>query len=261
MRTFSIICSLIFVLNQTTFGAAQQSASPPSKTRQEAERLWELAVAAKGGRERLHSVRSVLVSVITRRYLNVELSVFPDKFWRLSNAPEPLGRSALMFNLERGFGFTADGNAPGGAATRLHESNLGGGVVVLEDTQLYYLLETRWLKPTILGVAGGEVGGRRADVVRVTAGGRTVDYYLDRKTHLPLKVALISKLDGEVYFYKTFSDYAPVDGIQMPLVVRIDGDGKLPVSYQLNVDYDRHLFERPPSALAAADAWKAKPPQ
>ena len=166
-----------------------------------------------------------------------------------------------MYNLERGFGFSADGNSPGGAATRLHQSNLGGGRVVLEETQLYYLLETRWLKPTLLGVTSGEVGGRRADVVRVTVGGRVVDYYLDKKTHLPLKVALISKLDGGVYFYKTFSDYAPVDGIQMPSVMRVDGDGKLPLSYQFNVDYDRQLFERPPSALAAADAWKAKLPQ
>ncbi|HEV2802563.1 MAG TPA: hypothetical protein VGW12_18975 [Pyrinomonadaceae bacterium] len=259
MKVFSLICSLFFILNQNIPSAAARSIAPPSQTRQEAERLWELAIDAKGGRGRLHSVGNILVAIQTRHYQNIELSVFPDKFWRLSNSPEPLGRSALMFNLERGFGFTADENRPGGGAVRLHQSNLGGGAVVLEEAQIFYLLETRWLKPSVVGVSEERVGGRRVDVVRVMAGDRPVDYYLDRKTHLPLKVALISKQSGAVYFYRTFSDYAPVDGIQMPRTVNVDGDGRLPISFRFNVDYDQQLFERPPSAAESADAWKAKP--
>jgi hypothetical protein len=83
-----------------------------------------------------------------------------------------------------------------------------------------------------------------------------VDFYLDRKTRLPLKVALISKTDGKVYWHKTFSEYADVGGIQMPVVVHLGGGGKLPTSFQFNVEYDQRIFERPPSALAPADAWR-----
>ena len=163
-----------------------------------------------------------------------------------------------MYNLELGLGYTADGARPGGGAVRLHESSLGGGAVVLEEAQLFYLLETRWVKPTPVSVSKGEVRGRRADVVRTILGDRTVDFYLDRETRLPLRVALISRLDGKVYQYKTFSEYADVGGIQVPLVVRLDGGGKLPTSFQFNVEYDRRIFEEPPSALAASDAWRAK---
>jgi hypothetical protein len=260
MRFVGIICSLTFMLTHPPLAAAhRQVDSRPALTRREAQQVWELGVAAKGGRERLRSVRSMLVSVKTRHYLNVELHAFPDKFWRLSSLPEPLGRSALMYNLELGFGYTADGERPGGGAVKLHESSLGGGRVVLEDAQLFYLMETRWAKPTPVSVSSGEVNGRRADVVRTILGDRTVDFYLDRKTRLPLKVALISKTDGKVYWYKTFSEYADVGGIQMPLVVRPDGGGKLPTSFQFNVEYDERIFERPPSALAAPDAWRTEP--
>jgi hypothetical protein len=163
-----------------------------------------------------------------------------------------------MYNLERGFAYTADGNNPGGVGNRMHESNLGGGRVWLDEGVLFYLLETRTVKPNVISLSDGEVKGRRADVIRTTLNNLTTDFYLHRETHLPLKVALISKRDGKVYWYKSFSDYVTIDGIQMPRVVNMDGDGKLPLDFQFNVEYDEQLFERPPSALAAPDVWQAK---
>jgi hypothetical protein len=93
-------------------------------------------------------------------------------------------------------------------------------------------------------------------VVRTRFEGRTVDFYLDRGTRLPLKVALVDESNGKEYMYQTLSDYATIDGIELPLKVDTRGSGNLPNSYQLNVEYDEQLFEHPPSALSRPDAWR-----
>lgn len=260
MKKFFILsCTLFFLLGLVSIYAMNAENSEPREgTQSEAQRLWELAIAAKGGRERLHSVRNMLISTDGAKYRSVELHVFTNKFWRWTDEPEPFGQSAKMYNLERGFAYTSDSDGPEAAAIKLHESNLGGGRITLVDAQLFYLMETQWVKPTIIGVSKGEVGGRRTNVVRTRFEDRTIDFYLDRETHLPLKVALVDETNGKVYLSKTFSDYTTIDGIKLPLKVDTRGKGNLSNSYQLNVEYDEQLFERPPSALAGPDPWRRK---
>ncbi|HEY0408343.1 MAG TPA: hypothetical protein VGC89_21590 [Pyrinomonadaceae bacterium] len=259
-KALILLCALFFALGLISIYAMNaEKPQPQAGTQAEAQRLWELAIAAKGGRQRLYAVRNMLISTTGgSKYHTVDLHVFPDKFWSWAGEPEPLGQSANMYNLEQRVAYSSNSGRPGAAAVKLHESNLGGGRIELVDAQLFYLMETQWVKPTLVGVSSGEVGWHRADVVRTQFEGRTIDYYLDRKTHLPLKVALVDESNGREYMYETQSDYANIDGIQLPLKVDTRGTGNLSNSYQFNVEYDQQLFERPPSALAGPDAWRRK---
>jgi hypothetical protein len=124
---------------------------------------------------------------------------------------------------------------------------------------LYYLLETQWVKPVPIGVtSGGRVGRRTVDIVQTLVDGKRVDFYLDRESHLPLKVAFVNERDGRSYYWIMFSDYAPVKGIQMPQRTNGMGDADIPTSIQLDVGYDESIFERPPSIEAGAEAWRAR---
>ena len=87
--------ALLVVLSLVSIYAMKAENTPPRQgTQAEAQRLWELAIAAKGGRERLYSERNILISTTRSNYQTVELRVFPDKFWRWTGQPEQFGRSA-----------------------------------------------------------------------------------------------------------------------------------------------------------------------
>ena len=81
---------IVLLLILTPIIQGKQTSKSDDGSRTEAERLWELAVAAKGGRERLYSVESVLITTkakywfgfFQRAYHNdEELYVFPDRCW------------------------------------------------------------------------------------------------------------------------------------------------------------------------------------
>jgi hypothetical protein len=97
------------------------------------------------------------------------------------------------------------------------------------------------------------------NVVKTLVDGKQVDYYLDRESHLPLKVAFPAADDRGTY-YVAFSDYKAVDGIQMPQRVSYLGSDWLSTSYQLNVTYNEQIFERPPTIEAGPQAWKSQQP-
>src|SRR5712692_9236817 len=79
---------------------ANEDVRQQEQEQQEARRLWEQAIAAKGGRERLSAVRNVVVS--HGGHWNVTLYVFPNKLWQWSDdRPTWLGLSVEMHNLER----------------------------------------------------------------------------------------------------------------------------------------------------------------
>lgn len=159
-----------------------------------------------------------------------------------------------MHNLEKDLSYLSYPHDPE-SPRRLGKSGLGS--VPLRDAQLYFLLETQWVKPTLVGVTGGKVGRRKADVVQALVDGARVDFHLGRETHLPLRVSFPWP-DPRGTYYVDFSDYAPVDGIQMPRRVSYVGGGSLPTRFQLNVAYDEAVFERPPSIESGPEAWRRK---
>src|SRR5688572_9468214 len=52
----------LLVLSQSSVHASQADGLPADANRAEAERVWELMIKAKGGRERLHAVNNVQMS-------------------------------------------------------------------------------------------------------------------------------------------------------------------------------------------------------
>ncbi|HEX8720318.1 MAG TPA: hypothetical protein VF736_06740 [Pyrinomonadaceae bacterium] len=223
-------------------------------TRAEAERLWELAVAAKGGRERLYAVHSLLVASGSQKYPLIQLYAFSGRFWQWAHDPEPLGLAVQMYDAARPVAYLSYPDDPESPR------RLGGDVratanYVLAEAQMYYLLETRWLKPEPFETFAGEVGGRRADVVRARVAGRQADFYLDRKTRLPVQVVFPSEGAGYHPFVR-MKDYADVGGVMLPSKVGHEGDARGRYVYALNPDYDPGVFERPPTIEAGPFAWR-----
>lgn len=96
-----------------------------------------------------------------------------------------------MLNLERNICYEArhDDSEP---PKKMDEQWRDNVAILLRKAQLLYLLETRWLKPLPSSVTHGHVGRRTVDVLQTLVDGERVNFYLDRETHLPLKVAYVS---------------------------------------------------------------------
>jgi hypothetical protein len=239
---------------------ASATAAAQETERQRAQELWEQAVAAKGGRERLHAVTDILETYSDKTY--VELDVFPDKRWYWSDdRPTPLGVSAEMINLGRDLSYDVHEWDSGPPVNR-GKHNASEWPIV--EMQLYYLLETRWVKPEPVKLYSGTIRHKSVDVIQTTVNGYVrVDFHLDRKSHLPLEVAFPSDDSvgiryGRGTYYATFSDYEDVNGIQMPRKVGHLDKPKISDSVRVNVEYDPDIFERPPTIEAGPDAWKEK---
>src|SRR5205814_3405857 len=102
------LAALILAICTPTHGGGQ-SIDP---SRQRAAALWEEAVRAKGGRERLHSIQNLLISstigVRAERGSNVKeterLYVMPGKAWIYTYTPEfDVSLDATVINKERNF--------------------------------------------------------------------------------------------------------------------------------------------------------------
>ena len=63
-----------------------------------------------------------------------------------------------------------------------------------------------------ISVTKGSIGSKTVDVVETRVDGRRVDYYLDRKTHLPQRVVTFFE-SGRVWETYNFSDYRDINGI------------------------------------------------
>jgi hypothetical protein len=181
-----------------------------------------------------------------------------------------------MINLERDLSYFAEEDTPSPLRNRGRNSAREVFWPVYY-AQLYYLLETQWIKPVPVKVYNGSIGHRPVDIIqtivrypdapRANPNGHRVDFHLDKQSHLPLEVAFPSRdSDGTNYgrgtYYVTFADYADVNGIPMPRKVGYLADKPgTSVSVQVNVEYDPGIFECPPSLKAGPDAWRARKPQ
>jgi hypothetical protein len=248
------LCAALAVCAAAAPAPGRSREESRADTRAEAERLWELAVAAKGGRERLHTVHSFLISAGSRKHPLIDLYAFPGRYWRWDASPEPLGLAVQMMNAERGDAYLTYPDDPK-SPRKLGEVFLRSCQFFVTEAQLYFLLETRWHRPVPVEAREGEAQGRRADVVRVVVGDRRADYFLDRKTHLPLKVVYPARDDSRRHFEA--KDYVDVGGLMLPAKVSYGG-GFSPYAYVVNPDYDAAVFERPPTVEAGRDAWRPR---
>lgn len=244
-------------------------------TRQEAQRIWEQAVAAKGGRERLYAVQNLVISTVgnyttgsgkTNTVRTEAFFVFPNKIWRwMDYRPDVLGLTVEMYNFDSGVNYiiTSDNTPPTPQAIRPSETSKSHTRGLLS-----YLLETKWLKPELVSARTGRIGRCTVDVVRTTlrdevegfaSENRYIDFAFDRETHLPIRVSYYHKRgDQEVLdVAENLSDYTEVNGIKVPQKGEVDGSLEK-INIQINVPYNEDLFATPPSIASGPGAWRPK---
>jgi hypothetical protein len=248
---------IIFSLPPSAFALDAQE----SQGAQQAKELWEQAIAAKGGRDQLYKVNSLLMSYTetTRNFLGIvvhrglveRIYVFPGKVWGWDDGlPPPFHLSVGMLNVGLNLRCTiyAGASKPvcGPAQQGISPPDAG-----ISQMQYLYLMETRWVKPVPLGVTRDSIGLKKVDLLHTRFGNEKVDYYLDRKTHLPLRVAVFYGGSRQATLKIDLSEYVMVDGVQMPTKQK---SGK--ISFQINPPYDEDIFTRPPSIELGPHAWQ-----
>ena len=232
----------------------------------DAVRLWEQAIAAKGGRERLHAVHSMVISTRGEYHSRLfkknqvrreELLVFPHKYWFWDDyRPDVFGLRVSMYNYDTNMKYVISEGEPNHTPEPIAK---GQRNKALRNDQLSFLLETQWLKPTIVKASTGSVGLQRVDVVQTVVEGERVDFAFNQTTHLPVKVSYYDIVNGKTYInVQSFSDYTEVSGIQLPRII-VYGDGsQYEASFQLNVEYNEKIFVNPPPLEAGPEAWRLK---
>ncbi len=266
--TFLAALWLVGTISGTVAGRVfvPQATNRQETARHQAEELWEQAIAAKGGRERLHKVRNMLISSHTEyrrglfglrrgRTRTEQLYVFPNKYWYWDDLrPGVLGLAVSMYNGDTEASWLTypdDRRSP-----RKLSLDVTQEMSVLIRAQLFDLMETKWVRPKPIKVRTAQLGGKRVDVVQAVIDEYLVDFYLDRETHLPLKVTRFGESPmgpNTELSSALLSEYADVDGIQMPHKIE-----DIPQRYRFNVDYDEALFEVPPTVEAGPEAWRPK---
>jgi hypothetical protein len=224
--------------------------------------VWEQAIAAKGGRERLHSIRNLVVdfredfSRSTRPDVatseNIEgLYVFPNKLWEFyDHRPGLMGASGLMLDATREITWGSNGYPAKNAYPDL--------VRRLSEVQYLYLMETASVQPALVGVKADRFKGTDVDVVETRVGDERVDFWIDRASHLPARVVSTRTLraGAPLQVVHRLTDYQSIDGIQMAARVRTGDDetDKVSTTYRFNVDYDESIFN-PESLRFETHGW------
>lgn len=256
-RVVLAMAFILAVLSGTSLTAIRERLPDSKNSIERAKELWELAILAKGGRDRLHSVNNLAISqdINKNNHLSSRIYAFPDKYWEWSDyRPYKFGLQVSMENHELGIGYFVVGHEPDNPSkiklSPEHRSKF-------DDAQLIYLLETKWFKPDLLGVTKSRIGLKRVDVIELKARGFKIGVFLDEKTHLPIQLVYYSTYKtSKVLDRFELSDYREIAGILIPHSINVGGSGWGNVKVEVNVKYDPRVFERPPDISAGPEQWR-----
>ena len=221
--------------------------------------LWDAAVKAKGGRDRLHAVRSLAVymkpaPVNLAGPLATWLCVFPDRYFEYDGR----GSGEYPYLSKTGGGMAGNPRAivVDGAAGRVAMDANGTPraawpITGMERTrlttnQLIFLLESAWLQPHLQSVKGR--------TLTVDADGIAYRISLN-SAGLPERV---KSRDGGDY---RLERYREVQGIQLP--ARIAWASGLrqwtwDVDYDLDAPYNPAFFTRMPDLANGPEPWRQR---
>jgi hypothetical protein len=276
----SLGSKLLISMTITAVCLAAAYASPPARLvkveeniqsegyQLEARQLWERAVTAKGGRERLRKIGSIYVrTILSHGDRTFCLYVFPDYSFEYSYWSDRESTSIEVYNHKRAITWWLPSTT--NVAQAIPRERRGDDPSSNIIAQFLYLMVTNWMDPKPLGVRKERLGLKRVDVIEVDANGWPVDYYLDPKTLLPIQVvseySFMAHEKGEKQQVIKLDDYAPIDGVMMPR--KLSYSYTYPnarerwtesVSYELNPAYDSQFFEHPPTPRTLPDSWRAK---
>ena len=246
MALFTALAIFVVARACPDFGQERHSTS---KSQNWAEELWERAIAAKGGHERLQQVQTLAVfshsnrgkfSRASGKAYSVTFCRLPGEWWNWSDLrPSPLGGRAIVYR------------ADWGPNSRFF----------LMRDQLHYLMETKWLRPVPVSARKEVLDGIRVDVVRTELqDGYDAEFFLDPQTHLPREVRFGKHEEKRLPPWNglALSDYAPCQGIQMARTERAFDLSPVPLSYEMNPEYDPAVFDRPARFEDGPEAWRPK---
>ena len=244
---------ILLLLANTTLGSpARPSAVEPLQV---ARDIWDSAIEAKCGRDRLYSVRNVVRVTADQ----VDFWVLPSfYFMSYDMKPSQFGLFIHWFNFERDVGYSLFANE----LTLEEESPIREGWASrLAIGQLEYLMETKWFRPD--PISGFR--GKQADTVVVNVdclGYRyRADVVLNKKTHLPVEIGIYIRPGQTKALLRRFKDYVEVDGIKFPSRVsdpQLGTGWSVPSKFEINAEYDPEFLTKPPDINAGPYQWKAK---
>jgi hypothetical protein len=215
--------------------------------------VWEQAVAAKGGRERLHAIHSLAIymkpaEVNLRGAPTNWLCVFPDRYFEYQGLP---GGNARAIVVDGTAGRTAMDTTGIPRQARHLTSSEGEQMTV---NQIVFLLESAWLQPQPIEV--------RHNVLVVEAAGRTYKIFLD-KENLPERI-MSSAMHGrnaDVHYDYRLQHYRKYEGVMLPTrVVLVAGirQSTWDVDYEVEAKYNPKLFERIPDLANGPEPWRMR---
>jgi hypothetical protein len=217
--------------------------------------MWERMVEARGGRDRLHGVETLLVE--SRDKLRASLYRLSGVIWNWSAFPgtrfgpqvQLMNADALLYRWMAG--------PCGEWDCKVRSQKMPDDTPFLTP-QLLYLLETRFVQPEVKGCGEEVVEGKRLRYVEVEKGRLRVKYYLPRDSYLPEMAMRFNGPYQETLHYK---NYEPFDGIQLPTEERVVNAWSrvtYHLRYEINPEYDPEILTKDPDLADGPDGWRPK---
>jgi len=218
------------------------------------QEVWEQAVKAKGGRERLKNVHSLAIYL---KPANVNLSgppgtwlcVFPNRYFEyVAAGPGGTERAIVVDGDADRVAMDVTGMPRRarqvGPAERDH----------LTLNQIVFLLESAWLQPQLIGV--------KRNVLTVQAGERTFRVTLSSSS-LPERIqALPNRGDKPKISYDYHLDnYGDFQGVLLPKRVGLISGLRERIwdaDYEVDAKYNPKLFERMPNLADGPEPWRKR---
>jgi len=217
------------------------------------QEVWEQAVKAKGGRERLHSVHSLAIymrpaEVVLAGPPTNWLCVFPDRYFEFDGAGRGSSRAIVVDRTADRVAMDATGIPRNARNLTSYEHDR------LALNQVVFLLESAWLQPQPVEV--------QHNVLVVEAAGRTYKLFLDSAS-LPERI-LSPPIPGQkpkIQYEYRLQRYREFQGVMLPArVVSIDRvrEGTWDVDYEIDAKYNPKLFERMPDLANGPEPWRMR---
>jgi len=252
MRTPKYYFPLLFMCSFLAMAQPEVCVSPA------ASEIWEKALSAKGGTERLQAISNFLVVERLPRgdkaAIYAELYIFPDKYWSWDNSGGVFG-TRLMVNNGTGEWTAFDSGQNGGRGVTWSPLD-EWAYRDMQKAQALFLMETRSYRPKILDLKTERLGRVEYDVITVDAGLDRVKYYIDRKTSLVRRVSPVERYGNVVTIAAELVDYRPVQGIMVPSRIKYREGGTYDLKFAFDVEYDPEIFKRKPAIEDGPEGWK-----
>ncbi len=280
---FTIFLSLICLFSMIN---GQNVPDLNNNSNKAAQELWEKVIEAKGGRENLYAIKTLVVSskpsnsetkkeVKNSKY--EELFVLPDKWWWWLDERPDFSLDIWQYDFGKEIVYEVREVFEQIKVRTRNVSELPASfdkkVRLISDERfnsvkqkytehiLLYLMETKSFQPTIIGMRNERVGGQNIIVIETSEGQLKTDYFIDPKTYLPNRVEIKTWIESTKSYYEDglfLEDYTEVNGVKFPQVIRRGRKSDMKTTYQVNVKYDENLFSKPPNLNNGSDGWKPK---